>query len=145
MPNHRPYQHSDRKNPRGPQGPTPPNVTDEELQQIIKNGDGVRLNEVAYKLGEYYAAGSEKEKLSSSQIRGILDHLQRMYHFDGNELQLLRPKLAYAAGRHGGKVKDLRLITDRAIQLVGNNNQYFKNFRNFFEAIVAYHRYHGGK
>jgi len=97
------------------------------------------------KLGEYYAAGPERDKLSSSQIRGILDHLQRMYQFDANELQLLRPKLAYAAGRHGGKVKDLRLIADRAIQLVGSNMQNFKNFHNFFEAIVAYHRYHGGK
>jgi CRISPR-associated protein Csm2 len=102
------------------------------------------LNEVAGQLGGYFAQGGEKDKLSSSQIRNVLDKLQRMKGFDMNRLQLLRPLLAYAAGRHGGKVRELQQISDSAIQLV-QNQDHFVNFKNFFEAIVAYHRYHGGK
>jgi CRISPR-associated protein Csm2 len=122
-----------------------PEVDESALKQIITGGDSVKLNEIANKIGEYCAYGGEREKLSASQVRSILDHLQRMYEFDMHQLQLLRPKMAYAAGRHGGKLRELQEIADKAIVLVGNNEGYFKNFRNFFEAIVAYHRYHGGK
>jgi CRISPR-associated protein Csm2 len=120
-------------------------VQDADLRSIIHEGDAVKLNEIADRLGRYYASGGEREKLSASQIRGILDHLQRMYQFSQTELQLLRPKLAYAAGRHGGKVLELQKVADKAIVLVEADEERFKNFRNFFEAIVAYHRYHGGK
>ena len=125
-----------------------PNVSDADLQQIILRGDAVKLNEIANKLGEYYADGGDKERLSTAQVRGILDHLQRMDPGQAelqSKLQLLRPKLAYAAGRHGGKVKKLQGVTDRAILLVEADKDRFEHFRNFFEAIVAYHRYHGGK
>jgi len=121
-----------------------PEVKDEDLQAIVVNGDAKRLNEIANKLGDYYNQGGERDKLSSSQIRGILDHLQRMPKYDKNAVQLLRPKLAYAAGRHKGKVLELQKVTDKAIGMI-NNSASFENFKNFFEAIVAYHRYHGGK
>ncbi len=122
----------------------PPNVGDQALRAIIHDGDAVRLNLHAIELGKYYSLGYENERLSASQIRGVLDQLQRMPGYEPNALQLLRPKLAYAAGRHRGKVMELQKVTDRAIRLVENEEQ-FENFKNFFEAIVAYHRYHGGK
>ena len=131
-------------NGRRAPGPSRPQVSDARLQEIILQGDAQSLNEAANDLGEYFASGGEREKLSSSQIRNVLDRLQRMKSFDQNQLQLLRPLLAYAAGRHGGKVKDLQKISDNAIQMV-QTDKHFLNFKNFFEAIVAYHRYHGGK
>jgi CRISPR-associated protein Csm2 len=121
-----------------------PPLSDDDLQKIISGGDVEVLNEKANKWGEFFAKGGERDRLSSSQIRNVLDRLQRMKTFDLGKLQLLRPLLAYAAGRHGGKVKDLQQISDKAIRMVKNNPQ-FVNFKNFFEAIVAYHRYHGGK
>ena len=121
-----------------------PSMPDQSLKEIILEGNAQRLNEEANGLGEYFALGGERERLSSSQIRNVLDRLQRMKSFDLAKLQLLRPLLAYAAGRHGGKVKELQKISDRAIQMV-QNDTHFINFKNFFEAIVAYHRYHGGK
>ncbi|MBW1956649.1 MAG: type III-A CRISPR-associated protein Csm2 [Deltaproteobacteria bacterium] len=121
-----------------------PTVGDKELEAVILNGDAGKLNEIADKLGRYYNQGGERDKLSSSQIRGILDHLQRMSGYDQKAVQLLRPKLAYAAGRHKGKVMELQRVTDRAIRMVDGPGA-FENFKNFFEAIVAYHRYHGGK
>jgi CRISPR-associated protein Csm2 len=121
-----------------------PHVPTERLQEIIHQGNAQSLNEVANELGQYFAQGGERDKLSSSQIRNVLDKLQRMKGFDLNRLQLLRPLLAYAAGRHLGKVKDLQRISDEAIRMV-QADSHFVNFKNFFEAIVAYHRYHGGK
>jgi CRISPR-associated protein Csm2 len=119
--------------------------SDDDLSAIIKNGDAKKLNEIANKLGDHYRQGDKKNKaLSTSQIRGILDYLQRLKGFEEKSVQLLRPKLAYAAGRHGGKVKELQQVTDRAITMI-DSSEMFENFKNFFEAIVAYHRYHGGK
>lgn len=119
-------------------------VPQESLQEIVVTGNALSLNKQANELGQYFAQGGERDRLSSSQIRNVLDKLQRMKSFDLTKLQLLRPLLAYAAGRHGGKVKELQKISDQAIQMV-QNDQHFVNFKNFFEAIVAYHRYHGGK
>ena len=119
-------------------------ISNDTLREIVVAGNAQSLNQEANELGQYFAQGGERDRLSSSQIRNVLDKLQRMKSFDETKLQLLRPLLAYAAGRHGGKVKDLQKISDQAIQMV-ENNQHFVNFKHFFEAIVAYHRYHGGK
>ncbi len=126
---------------------TKPIVEENDILEIIEKTNNEKLNNIAKKLGEYYASGSEKNKLSSAQIRNILDRIQRMKGYDKNQLQLLRPLLAYAAGRDQTpekKLKHLQEIIDRAIMKV-DNEEKFKNLRNFFEAIVAYHRYYGGK
>ena len=126
----------------------PPRIAAAEIKEIVEQGGAEKLNEVGSKLGEYYAWGNERERLAASQIRNVLDRLQRMPKYgDGKELQLLRPLLAYAAGRDttpGRKVRNLQGIIDQGIQMV-SSEETFENLRNFFEAIVAYHRYHGGK
>ena len=127
-----------------------PNI--EYLKEIVRKGNAQTLVEYANILGERFKQpfvdrfGKKKGELSSSQIRGVLDEIQRMIKPDRNTLQLLRPKLAYAAGRHGGRVKELYQVVEGAINLVEENNQqHFTNFKNFVEAIVAYHRLHGGE
>lgn len=122
------------------EGGLEPNV--ERLKKIL-GGDVKELNAYAEELAEKYVSGRETEKLSTSQIRSVLDEIQRMREFDHERLQLLRPKLAYAAGRHGGMVRYFQKLMDLLINMTTKDNyQYFKNF---VEAIVAYHRYHGGK
>ncbi len=128
----------------------------ESLKKIIQQGDAEELNNYAEELGKEFTTRKGREKeLSTSQIRNILDEIQRIPLPTGekreekfkevkNKLHLLRPKLAYAAGRHRGRVKDFREVVEAAIKLV-TEPEHFKNFRNFIEAIVAYHRYHGGK
>ncbi|MEM2742096.1 MAG: type III-A CRISPR-associated protein Csm2 [Nitrososphaeria archaeon] len=132
---------------------------EERLKKIIKESNVKELNAYAEELGnglryellieeEDNRTGKTKQRkekeLTTSQIRTVLDEIQRMHKFDENKLQLLRPKLAYAAGRHGGRVREFQLIVDKAILMVTNDNE-FQNFKNFIEAIVAYHRYHGGE
>ena len=107
------------------------------------DGTGTELIQFAREAGEYLASGSDRERLSVSQIRNVLDDIQRMRTFDENRLQMLRPRLAYAAGRHQGPVKDLQGIVDTAIEMTNAGN--FKHFKDLVEAIVGYHRYYGGK
>lgn len=109
----------------------------------ILNGDAEEMNTYAEELARHFSSGKEQEKLSTSQIRTILSEIQKMKKYDKNQLQLLRPKLAYAAGRHRGRVKDFYTLFEAAVKQTNEKN--FKMFQNFIEAIVAYHKYQGGK
>jgi len=113
----------------------------DDIKQAIE-GDMEKLVTAAEKIGRYLAS----RKLSTSQIRNIFGEIKRMdaSGYDHSRLILLKPRLAYAAGRHGGAVKDLQSILVTAIDKVDNPDK-FRNFVNFFEAILAYHREAGGK
>jgi len=127
---------------RSPQKESNQFQVDENKLKKVLAGDVKEMNSYADELAKRFY----NEKLSTSQIRNILDEVQRMPErdFDENRLHLLRPKLAYAAGRHKKiqGVLGFQKLIDKAIQMTGKEN--YKNFRNFVEAIVAYHRYHGG-
>ena len=63
------------------------------------------------------------------------------------KLILLKPKLAYAAGRQQG-VKKVYDFMSRAINGVGaaEDNKKLEAYQNFFdliESVVAYHKYYG--
>lgn len=63
-------------------------------------------------------------------------------------LILLKPKLAYAAGRHPRQLKAFQSFIVQAIDGVVNSNDKHKALTNFFdllEAVVAYHKFHGGR
>ncbi len=132
-------------NQRSSKGPRPNSEfsVDEIRLDKVLSGDTKELNKSAMELSRRFLEGKDKEKLSTSQIRNVFDEIQKMKTFDENKLQLLRPKLAYAAGRHGGRVKDFQKLLDAAIEKTNNKN--FDFFKNFVEAILAYHRYFGGK
>jgi CRISPR-associated protein Csm2 len=119
------------------------------IKSIIMDNNLEAMNKYASELGALFKEPPDRKNkpLSSSQIRTILDELQRM---DNNQIQsinLLRPKIAYAAGRHGGRVKELQQVLEESIKFVlqGNTPEHFVRFKYFVEAIVAYHRFHGGK
>lgn len=94
--------------------------------------------------------------LSTSQIRAIYgevlrikadwlesrdeDKKKKAHH----ALLLLRPKMAYRARKEGGAVQELVKVLDPAIVLVGENEENFRRFYEFFEAILAYHKAEGG-
>jgi len=119
----------------------PVNEVIKEIPKIIK-GDTEKLVNTAEKIGFYLA----QKKLSTSQIRNVFSEIKKMQvsEYNRNKLLLLKPRLAYAAGRHGGAVKTLKEILTVAIDNVENEND-FNQFVNFFEAILAYHREKGGR
>lgn len=118
---------------------------EEKLTKIL-DGDAELLVKYAEELGRNFSPQNMREKsvkLSSSQIRNILDDVQRMKEFNRNQLQRLRPKLAYAAGktRQDNSLRQLQPIIDKAIEKT-DSPEKFNYFKDFFEAIVGYHRYH---
>jgi len=116
----------------------------DKIRQIIE-GDTKALVREAEELGTQL----KNSDLTTSQIRNVFGSVKKMEMrgFKEKELLLLKPNLAYAASRPGSKrgTKDLRKVLSTAIDFVGNNDMFFENFCNFFEAILAYHRAAGGK
>jgi CRISPR-associated protein Csm2 len=120
-------------------------ASDQELDLII-GGDAIKLVEVAERLGKEL----KQNRLTTSQIRNVFGEVKRlqMRPFDrqaARQLLLLKPRLAYQAGRHGGAVRDLARVLSKAVDRVGEDPQRFANFVEFFEAILAYHRAEGGE
>lgn len=108
-----------------------------------KDPNGKALVETAEELGRYLARDA---RMSSAQIRNLFTEVRKL-DFNNNgpyKLNILRAKLAYTAGRHR-EVKDLQRILDLALQEVGTDGEKYLRFADFFEAIVAYHKKHGGK
>ena len=124
-------------------GPTASNVEVEvvaqqkiDISEIIEKG-GEPLVTAAENLGRKLA-----RNLKTSQIRkvyGAVKKIQMSDEFNQNELIMLKPKLAYAAARNNA-VTDLKDALTQAIDKVGDDPKRFKNFVDFFEATLAYHR-----
>ena len=88
-------------------------------------------------------------RLKTSQIRKFLDAVntikskgmgRKEASFFEKETILLKPRLAYAAGRNK-EVRPLMEVLDPCMSKVKDEADFF-NFSRFVEAIVAYHRFH---
>ena len=118
-----------------------------DVDVIHKGGD--TLVEAAKSLGNKL----KNSGLKTAQIRkvyGAVKKIQMRDAFQRNDLVMLKPKLAYAAARHS-EVMDLKDALTQAIDLVTqakdpvDTQKKFKNFVDFFEATLAYHKAAGGQ
>ena len=95
--------------------------------------------------------------LTTSKIRGILSLVTELYndiiHEPADELgeeyieriQYLRLRITYEAGRDDEVrkfVKNSRLIV--YVKAIKNKNDFLR-FTKYVEALVAYHKYYGGR
>ena len=82
--------------------------------------------------------------ISSSQLRNVFSRVKKSK--TPKQLYLLRPKLAYIHGRPNTKrgMQKLIDILDEQIKNV-NDEEKLEQFQNFFESVIAYHKYLGGK
>ena len=124
-----------------------------EIKGLEKMSDlsAEKLVSFADNLGEFLA---NRARLKTSQIRKFLDAVNSIKSrgrakrgeasFFQRETLLLKPKLAYAAGRQKNEVKPLMEVLDPCMDKV-KDEEDFLNFSRFVEAIVAYHRFYGGK
>ena len=140
-----------------------------EIKAIIKEGDAKTLVATAEKIAREMLVRNDRgflnegSSVSTSQIRNIFGSSKKiemsldksnvavMY----NKLLLLKPYMAYANGRFnktvgGGRLKipGFKLLVDclsSAIDQAEGSYEGMKNFFNFFEAILAYHKAEGGK
>ncbi|GEM_PF-244138 len=136
----------------------------EDTKKIIVDGDVELLVTWADKIG----AALAEQRLSTNQIRNVYGTARQIqFRWDKpgspNEAQafrdavLLRPKLAYYAEREkqtkgGGStigMETLQRALEPALELIGEAGQprheRYQRFVEYFEAIVAYHKKHGGR
>ncbi|MBI5292445.1 MAG: type III-A CRISPR-associated protein Csm2 [Chloroflexi bacterium] len=119
----------------------------------IMNADesGKQMVEFANKKGEELS-----RDLKRAQIRSIFAEARKVQAQWGvgsdasmRKLNMLKPKLFYQAKRNPS-VDPLRAILADAIDEVAKESdqkkrsEKFERFMDLFEAILAYHRYHGG-
>lgn len=132
---------------QGQKGPTASNIEVKASQ-----GSPFKITDVIESGGEPLVAAAENlgqklaRKLKTSQIRkvyGAVKKIQMSDEFRRNDLIMLKPKLAYAAARNP-EVTDLKDALTQAIDHV-DDEEKFKNFVDFFEAILAYHKAFGGE
>lgn len=126
----------------------------EKIQTFITQDDSAKaMVEFAENLGRHL----KDKEVKTSQIRNAYGNMKKleMAGWQGNRTQrevlLLKPRLAYAAVRQQEGARDarqglenLRKVIDSAIDVVIDEEK-FKRFCQFFEAIIAYHKAAGGK
>lgn len=136
----RPNQ-GNRGHGQGSNRPRQGNIT---VDPNVINQGGADLVKAADAIGQELVG----RRLTTSQIRNIYGAVKKIQmkgkEIDSHKLQMLKPKLAYAAKRHGGGVDCLRNVLTQAIDMVGQDKQKFGRFVDFFEAILAYHKSYGG-
>ena len=134
-----------------------PVIPQEELRHIITDSKAGELTvKRAKEQGDFLA--KPPKQLSTSQIRAIFEEVRQIEALwtqdsiqAARRLSLLKPKMQYRAKKEGGKVADLVRVLEAAVNEVvkGSDEKekhaYFRNFVDFFEAILAYHRAAGGK
>ena len=153
-------QGEDREREPFPEDFQPP--SQQSLEAIVVQGSVEELVDQADRIGE----ALKNQRLSTSQIRnvfGTVRQIQMRLELDPQksyrEAVLLRPKLGYFAEREkkarGDKrtpgMESLQRTLDPALQLLSQpglddaeRHRRFERIVDFLEAIVAYHKKHGG-
>ena len=146
----RPYQHSNYK--RGGHQSREKIKFDMTFNpEWIKEGANQKMIEFTKELGHFL----KEHRISSSQLRNIYGEITRIklkgIQNETPAFWLLKPKIAYNAARIDRKnekdaFNELVKVLNQAIDSVDvQNAKTFDNFQKFFEAILAYHKFYGGK
>lgn len=129
-----------------------------ELHTIITDPNGA---ETLVKWAEELGKGLQEARLTTSQIRalfGEVRQIQAQWSMGQasrqkalRRLVLLKPKMAYRARKERGEaVQNLVDVLRPALdEVIGEKNaeqqdDHFRRFVEFFEAILAYHKAYGG-
>jgi CRISPR-associated protein Csm2 len=127
------------------------------IQNWIQNGITKDTVEKAKQYGEKLVNPTSRrdDSLTTSQIRNVFGELRRIqlngYKNEKTAFLLIKPKLAYAVKRHRKKGIELfyELFSIGYDSVDTNKDEegtkHFENLMNFMEAVLAYHKFHGGK
>ncbi len=131
-----------------------PNIPPADIREIIANPERADLI-----VKHADAIGQELSRpLATAQIRALFGEVRKIqgqmsidYATAWRRLHLLKPKIAYRVRRAPGQ--GVRMLADALVPALdevlkakdeNTRKIYFKNFVDFFESILAYHKYHGG-
>ncbi|HAJ98959.1 MAG TPA: type III-A CRISPR-associated protein Csm2 [Bacteroidales bacterium] len=129
----------------------PVNLKSYDFKKWIKSQIDNKTVEFADKFGMQIKIGG----LTTSQIRNFFGEMRRI-QMKGFENQkpsffLLKPKLAYAVKRHDNKgMRNFYELFDEVYRLIDVENvvegeKNYKNMMEIMEAVLAYHKFHGGR
>jgi CRISPR-associated protein Csm2 len=110
-------------------------------------------------LGQEIGKQLYDKKVTTSQIRKFLSAVntvankiqtekEQLSPSLADEIQYLRVKLAYQAGRETKREGGLHYLQenlDKSIKNIGNSKSEFEKFNKLVETIVAYHKFFGGQ
>ncbi|MDR1896382.1 MAG: type III-A CRISPR-associated protein Csm2 [Prevotellaceae bacterium] len=107
--------------------------------ELLKMSTTEKLNDVLKSVEKFVLDFGVK--VSTSQLRNVYDKVAKTKSI--NELKLIRPQLAYIAGRattDKDNIKKFLAFIDSLIKLVDSEEKR-KEFKIFFESVVAYHKF----
>ena len=108
------------------------------------------------RLAKSHAEKFLQDRLKTHQLRNVFSSIEKMrtiakgakdgkkYDAVENDLILLKPKIAYAAGRQKSVRYNFFPFVEAAIDAVVNANDKEKALKNFFalmESVVGYHKF----
>ena len=159
----RPYDRNRGQGSRGPGGgPGRPSsdLNGEEqqrLEKIVRGGDAVETIRWADELGQKLVSGG----LTTSQLRSLFGEVRQIQQAWPRQAEtayrravLLIPKIGYQTARATPRTRvgleELQRVMVPALELVAKapgeeRKAYFGHFVDLFEALIAYHRKHGGR
>lgn len=135
-----------------------PSLSPADLKTIISDANGAEL---LVKRADEIGQSLKNNNLTTSQIRALFGEVRQIeaqWSMGGENRQkalrrfiLLKPKMAYRARKERGKaVEELKEILSPAVDEVlkgktaEEQDRNFRQFVEFFEAILAYHKAYGG-
>ncbi|MCF8229526.1 MAG: type III-A CRISPR-associated protein Csm2 [Bacteroidales bacterium] len=106
-----------------------------------------KITKDTVKFCDEFGGHLKRQYLTTSQIRNVYGELKRiqMRGFENEKTSfiLLKPKMAYSVARDR-KLEDLKRVFDKAYDSV-EKAEHFENLMDFMEALLAFHKSHGGK
>lgn len=127
------------------------------IKKWVQNGIDKSTIQYANEWGKLLVEPSKRygQALTTSQIRNVYGELKRIqlkgYRSEKTAFLLLKPKMAYLVKRHDKEgVKLFNELFVSAYDVVdldvdSNGEIHFKNMMHLMEAVLAYHKFHGGK
>jgi CRISPR-associated protein Csm2 len=123
-------------------------VFKDNFDDILQMSETTKLDNLLFSI-EIFAGRPQTESsvkklgaaITTSQLRNVYDKVMKTKHV--NDLKIIRPQLAYIAGREkGDEAQKFLAFLDFLIKSIQNEGQV-KEFKVFFEAVVAYHKFYG--
>lgn len=104
--------------------------------------DDEKMVVCSFALGKILA--SYEIGLKTAQLRRFYEAMLAIRGKKSASLMILKPQLAYAKARASRELTPFFVVVNPLMERV-HDSEDFNRLVQFIEAIVAYHKYHGGK
>jgi CRISPR-associated protein Csm2 len=118
-----------------------------KLPQVLKQLKDVNQYDDALDTISNIAKKFKKNNITTSRLRNIYNHIYVLKDNEEGlkELKRVRYLLAYVAGRENKQFfREFVEKVDEIIKDIKNASE-IELFKQFMEALIAYHRFHGGR